>query len=106
LYFVREYVGGIIYLYLILESHFILKIKNKLMKTEATLWSFGKVELDIPHTKRLKALRLLKKFTYLTQEETAFLTALDWRAEAAEYQILHIRSIIRKALLKSAAPQR
>ena len=46
------------------------------MKTEAILWDFGRVELDIPVSKRLKVLKLLDKKTYLTQDEATFLKAL------------------------------
>ena len=73
------------------------------MKTDPDLWSFGKVELDIPVSKRLKVLKLLDKKTYLTQDETIFLTVLLWKTEAANYQILHVQSIIEKALRKCAS---
>ena len=73
------------------------------MKTEPNLWDFGKVELDIPVSKRLKVLKLLDKHTYLTQDEAVFLTALKWKAESAANQIAHVQSIIEKALIKSAS---
>ncbi len=72
------------------------------MKTEPNLWDFGKVELDIPYSKRFKVLKLLKKDTYLSHDETAFLTALLWKTESVNYKILHIQSIIEKALRKCA----
>ena len=72
------------------------------MKTQAELWDFGKVELDIPVSKRLKVLKLLKKHTYLTEDETIFLRALLWKTESANYKILHVQSIIEKALRKCA----
>ena len=73
------------------------------MKTDPTLWNFGKVELDIPISKRLKVLKLLDKHTYLTQDETTFLIALRWKAESAANQIAHVKSIICKVLLKSSS---
>lgn len=73
------------------------------MKTEAILWDFGRVELDIPVSKRLKVLKLLDKKTYLTQDEATFLKALQWKAESAANKIAHVKSIIDKALIKSAS---
>jgi hypothetical protein len=66
---------------------------------EPILCNFDKVELKVP---RLKLLRLLFKRTYLDYAEVIFLKALLWQAEAAENKILHIQSIIRKALFKAS----
>ena len=67
------------------------------------LCDFNKVELKVP---RMKLLKLLKKYNYLSQSETAFLRELLHRTEQSNYKILHIQSIIEKCLFKASAPQR
>ena len=70
---------------------------------EPKLCDFNKVELKVP---RLSLLKLLKKRSYLSHEETAFLRELLHRTEQSNYKILHIQSIIERCLFKSSAPQR
>ena len=72
-------------------------------RQESVLCDFNKVELSIP---RLRLIKLLFKKSYLDYEETIFLKALLWKTEAANYKILHVQSIIEKALRKSASLQK
>lgn len=67
---------------------------------EPKLCDFGKIELSIP---RARLIKLLFKKHYLDADEVIFLKALSWRAESAENKILHVRSIINKALLKATS---
>ena len=64
------------------------------------LCDFDKIPgLDIP---RVKLLRILfRDGKYNKEEETIFLKQLDWKLEAREYQIQHVRSLVRIGLLKS-----
>lgn len=68
------------------------------MYNEPKLCDFSEVKLSVP---RSKLLRLLLKKSYLSHEEYIFLKALLWKTEAANNKILHVESIIRKALLKT-----
>ncbi|MDD5355068.1 MAG: hypothetical protein PHY56_00800 [Candidatus Omnitrophica bacterium] len=65
---------------------------------DPVLCDFNKVELSVP---RLKLVRLLFKKSYLTQDEAIFLRGLLWKTESANNKILHVQSIVEKALLKS-----
>lgn len=66
-------------------------------KAEPELCEFNKIELSIP---RLRLIKLLFKKSYLDQDETVFLQGLLWKTESAANKILHVQSIIEKALLK------
>ena len=67
------------------------------MYKEPKLADFKEVKLNIP---RYKLIRLLFKKSHLHYDELIFLKVLHWKVEAAENKILHIKSIIEKALLK------
>ena len=67
------------------------------MRKEPILCEFKEVRLNVP---RYKLLKLYFKRSFLQHDELIFLKALHWKAEAAENKILHIKSIIEKALLK------
>jgi hypothetical protein len=66
--------------------------------SQVRLCEFTKVELSVP---RLKLIKLLLKRSYLTGDEIIFLKALRWKTESANNKILHVMSVIDKALLKS-----
>jgi len=69
------------------------------VKTEPRLCSFRKVEISIPSKKLIK---IYFKKNFLDAEETIFLKALEWKVEAAENRLAHVKSIIVKALLKKS----
>lgn len=67
--------------------------------TDPRLCDFNKITLIVP---RYKLIKLLMKKSYLTAEETIFLRALHWKTEAANNKILHVQSLVEKALLKAS----
>jgi len=68
------------------------------LKEEPKLCDFKEVKLVIP---RYKLIKLYFKQNFLQHDEAVFLKAMLWKAEAAENKILHIKSIVEKALLKA-----
>ena len=66
-------------------------------KPEPRLCDFNRISVGVP---RYKLIELLFKRSYLQEDEVIFLKALHWKVEAAEHKMLHVKSIINKALLK------
>jgi len=72
--------------------------KQKRGYKEPRLCDFNQVKLSVP---RHKVIKLLFKKSYLDFDELIFLKGLFWKVEAAENKILHLKSLVEKALLKS-----
>jgi hypothetical protein len=65
---------------------------------EPRLCDFNRISLSVP---RFKLIKLLLKRRHLQGEEVIFLKTLQYQIEVKENQILHVKSIIEKALLKA-----
>jgi len=75
-----------------------MRKKGVVNKSEPRLCSFNCIELKIP---RLRLIKLAWTPRLLNYEDYIFLKVLSYKAEAAENKILHVQSLVRKALLKS-----
>jgi hypothetical protein len=66
-------------------------------KKEPTLCDFNAVNTHIP---RVRLLKLAWQKNFIQADDAIFLKALRWRVEAAINKLLHVLSLIDKALLK------
>ena len=75
-----------------------MRPREKGEKKQPELCGFSCIKVKVP---RLRLVKLFWKRDFLSLDEQIFLKGLLWRAESAENQIRHIKSMVERALIKS-----